>query len=787
MSDIELPGLIVPIEARIDRLEKSLAKANGSHRRFSSDIERRSKQSAERVAQSYDKAGASAAGAFKQIAIPFAAGFGLATLTEGVKGFVKALPQIVHGMAEVGDAAKRAGMSAKDFQEWKFVAEQNRIGVDSLTDGFKELSLRADEFIVTGKGSAAEAFARIGYNATDLKAKLKDPSKLLLEIIGRLQKLDKAAQIRVADEIFGGTGGERFVELIAQGEAGLRKTIERAHEVGAVMDDDMIAKAAELDRKFGELSTRMDSFFKNAAISAAEFFGIIRTYQETMPFDYKITFSVAGQETADTLAALPEVSENARAAIESVVVEYADLSEEARRLVSALTDGSTMMNGLGNTDAGAALTALSLKVQQAVQDFEAGTLTGDDLRAKLEEIGAETNTTISAFSDLDKARLSGITDAVAGLLDWIGQIPGKVAEAVAAVNDAEGLQIGGGGTSGTEPGKRSSVVPQSPLAPNTSPRPKPAPALLGETDTSTPSKGGGGGGGDEYARAAASIRNETAALEAEAVALIAAAAGGDRYGDAVAFAHEKAKLLVEAQRAGKEITPALTAEIDQLAGAYVTAGLKAEDAAAKLQKIQDAGKQAGETLAGVFTDVLTGATTAGDALKNLLVQMLQVQLQKQIMGMITGAPAGGFLSFIGGLLGFAQGGYTGQGGTLEPAGIVHRGEYVFSKRAVNRIGAGSLDRLHSESLKGYSGGGLVDGAKIMQRASGGLPMESGAVPQGVTINAPVTVNASGGTVAQNDDLAKQIGREMEATMRGVVIDELRRQSRPGNMMNPARR
>ena len=95
-------------------------------------------------------------------------------------------------------AAKRAGVDVKSFQELSHVADQNRISVDALTDGMKELNLRADEFIVTGKGSAAEAFARLGFNASELKKKLADPSALLVEIIARLEKLDKAAQIRIS-------------------------------------------------------------------------------------------------------------------------------------------------------------------------------------------------------------------------------------------------------------------------------------------------------------------------------------------------------------------------------------------------------------------------------------------------------------------------------------------------------------------------------------------------------------------------------------------------------------
>ena len=130
------------------------------------------------------------------------------------------------------------------------MADQNRVGVDALVDGFKELSLRADEFITTGKGSSAEAFTRLGFSAETLAKKLKDPSALMLEIMGRLEGLDKAAQIRIADEVFGGTGGEQFVQLLGTGRG--RATghhPNRAHETGAVLDDErrLIQKAEEID------------------------------------------------------------------------------------------------------------------------------------------------------------------------------------------------------------------------------------------------------------------------------------------------------------------------------------------------------------------------------------------------------------------------------------------------------------------------------------------------------------------------------------------------------------
>ncbi|WP_440589615.1 phage tail tape measure protein [Pelagibacterium mangrovi] len=187
----------------------------------------------------------------------------------GIMGISGRLNDIARSVASIGDEARRAGLGIEAFQELKYVAEQNRIGVDGLVDGIKELNLRADEFIATGGGSAAEAFQRMGYTAQDLATKLQDPSALFTEIIGKLGQLDRAAAIRIADEVFGGTGGERFVQLIDQGREGIEDTIREAHDLGLIMDEELIAKADELDRKFGAVAATVGTALKTAIVEAA--------------------------------------------------------------------------------------------------------------------------------------------------------------------------------------------------------------------------------------------------------------------------------------------------------------------------------------------------------------------------------------------------------------------------------------------------------------------------------------------------------------------------------------
>lgn len=55
--------------------------------------------------------------------------------------------------------------------------------------------------------------------------------------------------------------------------------------------------------------------------------------------------------------------------------------------------------------------------------------------------------------------------------------------------------------------------------------------------------------------------------------------------------------------------------------------------------------------------------------------------------------------------GFATGGYTGSGGKYEPAGVVHKGEFVFPQEAVTRLGVANLGAL--AGLPGYAAGGVV--------------------------------------------------------------------------------
>lgn len=63
----------------------------------------------------------------------------------------------------------------------------------------------------------------------------------------------------------------------------------------------------------------------------------------------------------------------------------------------------------------------------------------------------------------------------------------------------------------------------------------------------------------------------------------------------------------------------------------------------------------------------------------------------------------------GGYFGYRKGGFTGAGGEWQEAGPVHKGEFVMTKKATQRIGVQNLYDLMHRAQRGYQSGGEVAG------------------------------------------------------------------------------
>ncbi|EEW1077186.1 phage tail tape measure protein, partial [Escherichia coli] len=200
---------------------------------------------------------------------------------------------------------------------------------------------------------------------------------------------------------------------------------------------------------------------------------------------------------------------------------------------------------------------------------------------------------------------------------------------------------------------------------------------------------------------------------------------------------------------------------EQLRGSWM-AGLKsgwgewAESATDSFSQVKSAATQTFDGIAQNMAAMLTGSEQNWRSFTRSVLSMLTEIFLKQAMvgivgriGSAIGGAFGGGASASTGMaiqaaaanFHFATGGFTGTGGKYEPAGIVHRGEFVFTKEATSRIGVGNLYRL----MRGYAEGGYVGGAGSpaqMRRAEG------------------INFNQNNHVVIQNDGINGQAGPQL---------------------------
>lgn len=168
----------------------------------------------------------------------------VATAAAGAIGLF--VTEVASGIDETAKMASRIGLSVEAMQELSYAASEFNVQNDALIDGIKELSLRADEFATTGKGSAEEAFGRLGLSRAQIERTKSDTEGLFDLVLERMRTIeDVSARQRIADEIFGGTGGEQMVDLVTASADEFARLRAEAAAFGVATAEDA-AKAREL-------------------------------------------------------------------------------------------------------------------------------------------------------------------------------------------------------------------------------------------------------------------------------------------------------------------------------------------------------------------------------------------------------------------------------------------------------------------------------------------------------------------------------------------------------------
>lgn len=216
------------------------------------------------------------------------------------------------------------------------------------------------------------------------------------------------------------------------------------------------------------------------------------------------------------------------------------------------------------------------------------------------------------------------------------------------------------------------------------------------------------------------------------------------------------------------------------------------------QQASNAAQQMGDvvgTVIGGFEDAWVKFTTTGklsfsDLTKSVLADLARIAARQAIMGIVNavasawgggGVTAAGNQAVTSGTSsinnqlfqnmrlggGYSTGGYTGDGGVNEPAGVVHKGEVVWSQADIARAGGVGVVEAMRRGLPGYADGGAV-----------GTSTRGGVGIGPSTVNVSVVVNSDGSTQADGDtSLMRQFGKELgdfvDARYRELQLRDIR--------------
>ncbi|MDP7764236.1 tape measure protein [Acinetobacter baumannii] len=158
--------------------------------------------------------------------------------------------------------------------------------------------------------------------------------------------------------------------------------------------------------------------------------------------------------------------------------------------------------------------------------------------------------------------------------------------------------------------------------------------------------------------------------------------------------------------------------------------------------------------------------------------------QKAAAAAIATIKSGTFVSLIQAATpqGFADGGYTGNGLKHTPAGIVHKGEVVWSQEDIKRWGGVSVvESMRQSKPSGYANGGYVSNNTTDVIATRREARQFDAINSNQTqssssdipINVYVTVNADGSSKTDTQNDSKQLGQMIGNAVRTIIRQEQR--------------
>jgi len=270
MAD-DVDRMILQMSADLRRMERSFERGQQKANQTAGRIEGRFNRMNRNLARSGDQLGRVLGRAMGPL-LAGATVAGLARITTGALAAAEAIQ----------DMSRRANTSSEFLQELRYVTSQNGAETRDFDDAISRLNRRLGLFLQDGAGPAANAFERLGLTARITSGELRNSEDVFNAAVSAMQGIESQAErSALASQMFGEDSGPRLVQLMSLGTAAMADQRQAARELGVVMSNELVDKAAEASDVLERMNMQFSATVNTAiAENADELIGLANALSE---------------------------------------------------------------------------------------------------------------------------------------------------------------------------------------------------------------------------------------------------------------------------------------------------------------------------------------------------------------------------------------------------------------------------------------------------------------------------------------------------------------------------
>lgn len=187
---------------------------------------------------------------------------GIQLAIEAIKRLAREMAKAIEDAGEFADEiqtlSRQTGLSTDTLQEFRYMARLIDTPLEAITGSLRKLTNNMQS-AASGTGAAYEAFSALGVSVTDSSGHLRRAEDVFGDTIDALRAMTNETERDAYSMDIFGRSAQDLNPLIEAGADAIEAFAAEAHEMGYVLDDEMLESLGAMDDSFERIKLQMEA------------------------------------------------------------------------------------------------------------------------------------------------------------------------------------------------------------------------------------------------------------------------------------------------------------------------------------------------------------------------------------------------------------------------------------------------------------------------------------------------------------------------------------------------